>query len=98
MSKRNHVSVVKQQPNATFQGENIHAEHNNSSENVANTVFYDTVMASFCIKRLLFTKKFTIVRKMLQVSYIVFLRHCNGFILHGTFAVYQEMYIYIIMT
>ena len=32
----------------------------------------------------------TIVRKMLQA---LFLQHFNGFILHGTFVVYQEIYI-----
>ena len=32
----------------------------------------------------------TTVRKMLQT---VFLQHFNGFILHGTFVVYQEIYI-----
>ncbi len=50
-------------PNATFQGEN-NAEQNNSSENVASIVFtnYNTLMASFCMERLLFVKKFTLLR------------------------------------
>ncbi len=38
-------------PNASFQGEN-NAEQNNSSENVASIVFYNTLMASFCMERL----------------------------------------------
>ena len=46
-------------PNSTFQGEN-NAEQNNSLENVANIVFYNTLMVSFCMERLLFIKKFTL--------------------------------------
>ncbi len=52
-------------PNATFQGEN-NAEQNNSSENVASIVFYNTLMASFCMERLLFVKKFTLYFRRLN--------------------------------
>ncbi len=52
-------------PNSTFQGEN-NAERNNSSENVANIVFYNTLMASFCMERLLFIKKFTLYFRRLN--------------------------------
>ncbi len=41
--------------NATFQGEN-NSEQNNSSENVASIVFFNTLMASFCMECLLFVK------------------------------------------
>ncbi len=52
-------------PNATFQGEN-NAEQNNSSENVASIVFTTLLMASFCMERLLFVKKFTLYFRRLN--------------------------------
>ncbi len=51
--------------NATFQGEN-NAEQNNGSENVSSIVFYNTLMASFCMERLLFVKKFTLYFRRLN--------------------------------
>ena len=51
--------------NATFQGEN-NAEQNNSLENVANICFHNTLMASFCMERLLFVKKFTLYFRRLN--------------------------------
>ncbi len=52
-------------PNGTFQGEN-NAEKNNSSENVASIVFTTLLMASFCMERLLFVKKFTLYFRRLN--------------------------------
>ena len=50
----------------TFQGEN-NAEQNNRSENVASiTCFYNTLMSSFCMERLLFVKKFTLYFRRLN--------------------------------
>ena len=46
-----------------------------------------TQMLRFKVKT---TPNKTTVRKMLQT---LFLQHFNGFILHGTFVVYQEIYI-----
>ncbi len=46
-----------------------------------------TQMLRFMVKT---TPNKTTVRKMLQT---LFLQHFNGFILHGTFVVYQEIYI-----
>ncbi len=55
-------------PNATFQGEN-NAEQNNSSGKLfmhADCFVYNTLMASFCMERLLFVKKFTLYFRRLN--------------------------------
>ncbi len=52
--------------NATCQGEN-NAKQINSSENVASIAFTTlTLMASFCMERLLFVKKFTLYFRRLN--------------------------------
>ena len=62
-------------PNATFQGEN-NAEQNKQFGKCCKHCFYNTLMASFCMERLLFVKKFTLYFRRLNFFFGVLLLFC----------------------